>query len=152
MATSKAVWQAAANASAVFDRVGSQESSCFAPVPQRFLSSVTQAWLALATGTSLLTAGATVGSETGGFGTCTPVVEGSRDFQARAGDELALLPLGSAIAEMLADDARPGAVMRFFIAPSFPDEGWADQGSHNPSALLLTRSMPRERRRRLRLI
>lgn len=34
---------------------------------------------------------------------CLPVVEYSRDFQARAADELHLLPEGSAIAEMLAD-------------------------------------------------
>ena len=34
---------------------------------------------------------------------CPPVVEYSREFQARAADELDLLPDGSAIAEMLAD-------------------------------------------------
>ncbi|MFC7333100.1 hypothetical protein [Rhodocista pekingensis] len=34
---------------------------------------------------------------------CLPVVEYSRDFQARAADELDLLPEGSAIAELLAD-------------------------------------------------
>lgn len=34
---------------------------------------------------------------------CPPVVEYSREFQARAADELDLLPEGSAIAEMLAD-------------------------------------------------
>ena len=34
---------------------------------------------------------------------CPPVVEYSREFQARAADELYLLPVGSALAEMLAD-------------------------------------------------
>jgi hypothetical protein len=36
---------------------------------------------------------------------CPPVVAYSREFQARAAEELALLPNGSAIAEMLADFA-----------------------------------------------
>jgi len=36
---------------------------------------------------------------------CPPVVEYSREFQARAADELDLLPGGSAIAEMLSDYA-----------------------------------------------
>lgn len=34
---------------------------------------------------------------------CPPVVEYSREFQARAADELDLLPEASAIAEMLSD-------------------------------------------------
>lgn len=34
---------------------------------------------------------------------CPPVVEYSRELQARAADELDLLPDGSAIAEMLSD-------------------------------------------------
>ena len=34
---------------------------------------------------------------------CPPVVEYSREFQARAAEELGLLPEGSAIVEMLAD-------------------------------------------------
>ena len=34
---------------------------------------------------------------------CPPVVEYSREFQARAAEELATLPEGSAIAEMLAN-------------------------------------------------
>jgi len=34
---------------------------------------------------------------------CPPVVEYGREFQARAADELDLLPDGSAIAEMLSD-------------------------------------------------
>jgi len=60
---------------------------------------------ALAIATSLLSGCATVGSEGGAWGACPPVVEYSREFQARAADELALLPEGSAIAEMLADYA-----------------------------------------------
>ena len=34
---------------------------------------------------------------------CPPVVEYTREFQARAAEELGMLPEGSAIAEMLAD-------------------------------------------------
>ena len=59
----------------------------------------------LAIATSLLGGCATVGSETGGTGTCAPVIEYSREFQARAAEELALLPEGSAVAEMLSDYA-----------------------------------------------
>lgn len=58
---------------------------------------------ALAIVTSLLSGCATVRSEHGRLATCPPVVEYGREFQARAADELALLPEGSAIAEMLAD-------------------------------------------------
>jgi hypothetical protein len=36
---------------------------------------------------------------------CPPVVEYSREFQARAADELDLLPEGSAIVELLRDFA-----------------------------------------------
>ena len=36
---------------------------------------------------------------------CPPVVEYSREFQARAAEELELLPEGSAIAEMMSDYA-----------------------------------------------
>ena len=59
--------------------------------------------VALAIATSLLSGCATVGSETFGMAACPPLVEYSREFQERAGDELALLPDGAAIAEMLAD-------------------------------------------------
>ena len=59
----------------------------------------------LAIATSLLGGCATVGSETGGSGACAPVIEYSREFQARAAEELALLPEGSAVAEMLSDYA-----------------------------------------------
>lgn len=55
----------------------------------------------LAIATSLLSGCATVGSETGAFGTCAPVIEYSREFQARAAEEMALAPKVSAIAEML---------------------------------------------------
>lgn len=54
---------------------------------------------------SLLTACATVGSETRIVTPCPPVVEYTRGFQARAADELDLLPDGSAIAEMLSNYA-----------------------------------------------
>lgn len=53
--------------------------------------------------TSLLSGCATVGSNGGGLGACLPVVEYSSEFQARAAEELALLPEGSLIAEMLND-------------------------------------------------
>ena len=60
---------------------------------------------ALAIATSLLSGCATVGSDGGGPGACPPVVEYSREFQARAAEELALLPEGSAVVEMLSDYA-----------------------------------------------
>lgn len=50
-----------------------------------------------------LTGCATVASDPRVATVCPPVVEYSREFQARAADELDLLPEGSAIAEMLAD-------------------------------------------------
>lgn len=53
--------------------------------------------------TSWLTGCAAVGFETGGVGACPPVVVYSREFQARAAEELARLADGSAIAEMLSD-------------------------------------------------
>jgi hypothetical protein len=58
---------------------------------------------ALAIATSLLSGCATVGSERRIGTVCPPVIEYSREFQARAADELNLLPEESAIAEMLAD-------------------------------------------------
>ena len=54
---------------------------------------------------SLLTACATAGSEGRAGLVCPPVVEYSREFQARAADELEALPEGSAIARMLSDYA-----------------------------------------------
>jgi hypothetical protein len=53
----------------------------------------------------LLSGCATGGSDGGALRVCPPVVAYSREFQARAAEELALLPEGSAIAEMLADFA-----------------------------------------------
>ncbi|HBG97268.1 MAG TPA: hypothetical protein DDY29_00575 [Rhodobacteraceae bacterium] len=61
--------------------------------------------VALAIATSLLSGCVTVGSDAGRLGACPPVVEYNREFQARAAKELALLPEGSAIAEMLGDYA-----------------------------------------------
>jgi hypothetical protein len=52
-----------------------------------------------------LTGCATAGFETGGLAACPPVVEYSRELQARAAEELALLPDGSAIVEMMGDYA-----------------------------------------------
>ncbi len=59
----------------------------------------------LALATSLLTGCARVGSEADGSGACPPVVEYSRELQARAAEDLALLPEGSSVAEMLSDYA-----------------------------------------------
>ena len=59
----------------------------------------------LAITTSLLNGCATVSSDGRAIGTCPPVVEYSREFQARAAEELARLADGSAIAEMLSDYA-----------------------------------------------
>lgn len=47
---------------------------------------------ALAIAMSLLSGCATVGSEDGRLATCPPAVEYGREFQARAAEELALLP------------------------------------------------------------
>ena len=58
---------------------------------------------ALAIATSLLSGCATVDSRPAAPSACPPVVEYSRAFQARTAEELALLPEGSAVAEMLAD-------------------------------------------------
>lgn len=60
---------------------------------------------ALAIATISLTGCATVASDTGVATVCPPAVEYSRDLQARAADELHLLPEGSAIAEMMSDYA-----------------------------------------------
>src|SRR3546814_5085085 len=56
----------------------------------------------LAIATISLTGCATVASEPRIVTVCPPVIEYSRAFQARAADELDLLPRGSAIAAMLA--------------------------------------------------
>lgn len=59
--------------------------------------------VALGLGAICLSGCATVSSDVGGHGACPPVLEYSHEFQARAAEELALLPEGSAIAEMLAE-------------------------------------------------
>ena len=61
--------------------------------------------VALVLATISLTGCATVASEPRIVTVCPPVVEYSREFQARAADELNLLPEASAIAEMLSDYA-----------------------------------------------
>jgi len=65
----------------------------------------TQQLAVLVIATSLLTGCATDGSEPGIPTACPSVVEYSREFQARSAEELQLLPVGSAISEMLADYA-----------------------------------------------
>lgn len=59
----------------------------------------------LAIATSLQNGCATVGSDSGGFGACPPIVNYSREFQAHAAENLASLPHGAAVAEMLSDYA-----------------------------------------------
>ena len=54
---------------------------------------------------SWLTGCATAGFETNGVAACPPVVEYSLGFQARAAEELARLPDGSAVLEMMGDYA-----------------------------------------------
>jgi hypothetical protein len=61
--------------------------------------------VALAVATSWLTGCVTAGFEAKGLAACPPVVEYSREFQARAAEELAMLPEDSAIAETLSDYA-----------------------------------------------
>ena len=53
--------------------------------------------------TSWLTGCATAGFEAGGVAACPPAVDCNREFQARAAEELALLPVGSAVVEMMGD-------------------------------------------------
>jgi len=55
--------------------------------------------------TSWLTGCATAAFEAGGAGVCPPVVEYSREVQARAAEELSLLSEGSVVVEMMADYA-----------------------------------------------
>lgn len=61
--------------------------------------------VALGLATVWLSGCAAGGSEGGGSGACPSVAEYSREFQARAAEELALLPEGSAVVEMLIDYA-----------------------------------------------
>ena len=55
--------------------------------------------------TSLLTGCATAGFETVGVAACPPVVEYSREVQARAAEDLARMPDGSPVVAMMADYA-----------------------------------------------
>ena len=59
----------------------------------------------LVIGASWLTGCATAGFEAGGVAACPPVVEYSREFQARAAEELTLLPDRSVVVEMMGDYA-----------------------------------------------
>lgn len=61
--------------------------------------------IVLVIATSLLTGCATVGSDEVGPVVYPPVVEYSRELQARAAEELNSLPDGSPIAEMMSDYA-----------------------------------------------
>ena len=65
-----------------------------------------------------LSACATGGSEPRIATVCPPVVEYSREFQARAAEELGMLPSRSAIAEMLADYSVMRDQARACLAPS----------------------------------
>lgn len=64
-----------------------------------------QALPLLVIATSFLSACSTVASDGRIATVCPPVAEYTRKFQARAADEIDLLPEGSAIAVMLADYA-----------------------------------------------
>ena len=59
--------------------------------------------VALGLATIWLSGCATGASDGGGPGACLPVVQYSREFQVRAAEELALLPEGSGIEEMLSN-------------------------------------------------
>jgi hypothetical protein len=55
--------------------------------------------------TSCLTGCATAGFENGSAAACLPLAEYSRELQARAAEELAMLPEGSTVVEMMGDYA-----------------------------------------------
>ena len=76
---------------------------------------------ALAIATSWLTGCATAGFEADGLAACPPVVEYSREFQARAAEELALLPDGSALVEMMGDYAVMREQVRVCLGGRFRD-------------------------------
>ena len=59
----------------------------------------------LVIGVSWLTGCATAGFEASGVAACPPIVEYSREVQARAAQELALLPEGAAVVGMMGDYA-----------------------------------------------
>lgn len=60
---------------------------------------------ALAIVMSLLSGCATVSSDVRSRGACPPVVQYSRELQAQAAEELALMPAGSVIVVLLSDYA-----------------------------------------------
>jgi hypothetical protein len=62
--------------------------------------------------TSWLTGCGVVGFEAGGAGACPPVVEYRRAKQLKAAEELAMLPDGSAVVEMMGDYAVMRAQVR----------------------------------------
>ena len=106
MAISKAVWQAAANAFAVVGRVDCSRKQLFRGIVTT-TSALCHAGMArrLRCRDDLaewLREGA---SDLAGLGACPPVIEYSREFQAQAAEELALLLEGSAVTEMLSDYA-----------------------------------------------
>lgn len=72
---------------------------------------------ALAIATNLLSGCAKGGSDGGGHRACPPVVEYSAEFQTLAAGELALLPEGSTIEEMLRDYAVMREQARVCTAP-----------------------------------
>jgi hypothetical protein len=59
----------------------------------------------LAIATSWLTGCETAGFEANGLAACSPVVEYSRESQARVAEELAMLPDRSVVVEMMGDYA-----------------------------------------------
>jgi len=59
----------------------------------------------LVIGASWLTGCVKADFEAGGVAACPPVADYSREFQARAAEELAMLPDGSTVVEMMADYA-----------------------------------------------
>ena len=90
----------------------------------------------LAIATSGLTGCATEGFEANGLAACPPIVEYSREFQARAVDELALLPSGSAIADMLSDYAvmreQARACDYLMVGSALLSRRWDNERRHGP--------------------
>lgn len=76
--------------------------------------------VALVLATIWLSGCATGASDGSGLGICPLVAEYSREFQARAAEELDLLPEGSAVAEMLADYAVMRDQARTWVPAALP--------------------------------
>lgn len=75
--------------------------------------------------TSWLTGFATAGFEANGVAACSPVVDYSKEIQARAAEELAMLPDGSAVVEMVSDFAVMRDQARFCgVAATFTVPRW----------------------------